>query len=462
MAQYVSIRDGMTQADQSDLQLAINAFATEGVVEQSGSFGLTVTENGSPNMSVNVASGEAIVTKSAWTPASTVTKFYHYINTATVNLVIAANGGATRIDLICVKIDEAVSPNADASNAVGDLVVVQGVSGAGVPATPSNHLKLAEITVGNGVSQILNANITDKRFKARIKTGLLPYEGFLENGKISRTVASNNLTLAIKTLDDQDPSPQNPVRVRIANTVYYITAALSVSANAGTNWMNMGSSELATFDTDFFVYLGVNAGSVFIGFSRIPYGRTYADFNSTSTNEKYLRYSGSAPSSTDRVVNIGRFNAILGVSASYNWSIPASDIVIDRPIYETRVLNWLPTQVGFSVVPTAASCLYEYRLDGDRVFVNVEQGANGTSNATSFTLTAPLTSTNTTNYVSLILIPFQVDGGTSESAKGHVQVGVNSNILQLFRAATVGGATSATGWTNSGNKRARFVLDYRI
>lgn len=79
------------------------------------------------------------------------------------------------------------------------------------------------------------------------------------NGKIDVSVASSDLTVAIKTLSGNNPSTSEPVYVRIGDTVRSITSALSVTRNDGTNWFNSGSAELATFEVDYFVYLGYNA-----------------------------------------------------------------------------------------------------------------------------------------------------------------------------------------------------------
>jgi hypothetical protein len=133
------------------------------------------------------------------------------------------------------------------------------------------------------------------------------------NGKIVPSVASNNLTVALKGLDGNDPSATNPIYVRIGDTVHSITSALSVTKNAGTNWFNAGSAELATKEIDYFVYLGYNAtDGVVIGFSRIPYVTDYSQFSATSNNEKYCAISTitNAASGDDYTV-VGRFAATL-------------------------------------------------------------------------------------------------------------------------------------------------------
>lgn len=173
-------------------------------------------------------------------------------------------------------------------------------------------------------------------------------QGSMINGKITTTVSSNNLTVAIKTLAGNDPTATDPVYVRIGNSIRTITAALSVTKNAGTNWFGSGGSMFATFEIDYFVYLGYNTtDGVVLGFARIPFARTYGDFNTTSTNEYYAAISTiTNAASTDEYEVIGRFNAILSATASFNWSIPGTSIIINRPIFNTRALTYTPTFSG--------------------------------------------------------------------------------------------------------------------
>jgi hypothetical protein len=60
----------------------------------------------------------------------------------------------------------------------------------------------------------------------------LAYRAPAWNGKISVTVAADNLTVAIKTLAGTDPSLSTPVYIRIGDTIRTITSALSVTVNA--------------------------------------------------------------------------------------------------------------------------------------------------------------------------------------------------------------------------------------
>jgi hypothetical protein len=200
-------------------------------------------------------------------------------------------------------------------------------------------------------------------------------QGFLINGKIVPSVASNNLTVAIKGMDGNNPSSTNPVYVRIGDTIRSITAALSVTKNAGTNWFNAGSAELATKGIDYFVYLGYNAtDGVVIGFSRIPYATLYSDFSTTSTNEKYCAISTITNAAAgDNYENIGRFAATLSAGAGYTWSVPTFTAanLIQRPIYESRNTDFglAITAAGGSPTLGNGTFVGKYRLVGRTVKV---------------------------------------------------------------------------------------------
>jgi len=200
--------------------------------------------------------------------------------------------------------------------------------------------------------------------------------GYLLNGKIVPSVTLDNLTVAIKGLDGNDPSATNPVYCRIGDTIRSITAALSVTKNAATNWCNAGSAELAAKEIDYFVYLGYNAtDGVVIGFSRIPFATEYDDFSATTTNEKYCAISTITNAAAgDDYENIGRFAATLSAGAGYTWTVPVftNKNLIQRPIYETRWLTWQPAySASGSMTYTSVSTTFaSYRIAGRMCFTN--------------------------------------------------------------------------------------------
>jgi hypothetical protein len=57
--------------------------------------------------------------------------------------------------------------------------------------------------------------------------------------------------------------------------------------------------------------------------------------------------------------------------------------------------NWSPTLTGFSANPT--NSVYRYIQYGKTVFIAINQGTNGTSNAATFTISLPVTAATITN-----------------------------------------------------------------
>jgi hypothetical protein len=273
-------------------------------------------------------------------------------------------------------------------------------------------------------------------------------QGYMVNGKLNVTVASNNITVALKTLSGGNPSATDPVSIWINGSYRRVTAALSVTKNAGTNWFASGAAELATKEIDYFVYLLWNTTPVTdivdIGFARIPYGRVYSDFSTTTTNEKYMAFgNASTPTSTDDVVLIGRFAATLSASASYNWSVPTftNSNLVNHPIYSTRWLSWTPTITGYSANPTNA--LYRYRMEYDTLEFGMIEGTAGTSNATSKTYTMPFAVKTLTNLIYQFPLPLPYDNTTNKAA-GVSQISSGSATMTMYLSA-------AGAWTGSGS-----------
>lgn len=232
-------------------------------------------------------------------------------------------------------------------------------------------------------------------------------EGQMLNGKLSVSVATNDLTVSLVTIAGTNASASNPIYVRINNTVRKITAALSVTKNDGTNWCNSGGAELATKEIDYFVYLGYNAtDGVVIGFSRIPYAKNYNDFSATSTNEKYAAISTITNAAAgDDYVNIGRFAATLSAGAGYTWTVPTftTKNLIHHPIYNTRSLSFAPaiTFTAGTAPTTVSSSSYFYTLNGNLCTVStLTLYTNAGSTVTAAAITLPIAHVSTTGFAS--------------------------------------------------------------
>lgn len=254
----------------------------------------------------------------------------------------------------------------------------------------------AETLTGTDTSRAVTPDgLQDKINFANINA----HRGFLVNGKISPTVASDNLTVAIKGLDGNDPSATNPVYCRIGDTVRSITAALSVTKNAGTNWCDSGGTELATKEVDYFVYLGYNAtDGVVIGFSRIPHASEYDSFSTTTTDEEYCAISTiSNAAAGDDYELIGRFAATLSAGAGYTWTVPTytNKNLVQRPVYETRLLDWTTVRaVSSGTAPTYTNKdVNKYRIRGKRleweIYADNASGGTAGNGANRITQTLP-------------------------------------------------------------------------
>lgn len=215
-------------------------------------------------------------------------------------------------------------------------------------------------------NQVIGPTATDRLYIVEDMGGT-PAEGYIEfedlqrqmlggplyNGVITVSVASNNLTVAIKTISGDDPSASNPVTVRIGASYYQITSALSVTLNAGTNYFNSGHG----LERYYFVYVSYNSG-VILGFGQLPYFMTSSDYNNTNTSQLYLARSGTL----GNVENIGMFKATLGTGASYNWSIDSTP-VYHGPRYITPKMEWVST-LSAVTIGTGGSYERYYYING--------------------------------------------------------------------------------------------------
>lgn len=121
---------------------------------------LAVAQNGTPNMSVNVAAGQALING---TQNTTSQGAYEVLNDATVNLAIAASDPTNpRIDIVVAQVRDAAYSGA---NNDWLLAVVTGTPAGSPspPATPANAIVLAQVAVAANATSITSGNITDKR-----------------------------------------------------------------------------------------------------------------------------------------------------------------------------------------------------------------------------------------------------------------------------------------------------------
>lgn len=232
--------DAFTNAIQTNA-----AIGAHGVIA-TGSGQFQVTQNGTPNMSVNVAQGRAVIR--AGNAASTLAGVYTVLNDAPVNVAIsAADPTNPRIDLVVVQVRNAAEYG-EAANDVR-ITVITGTPAA-VPATPSlalfpNALVLAEVRVNAAVSSITNANITDRRSYASAIGGML--RGLSTN----RPAASSGQLY----FDLDTATPQ------LFSTAAWNPLATAITAQTTSiSWVNIGSTPAGTLT---YTLIGGNTGLPF-------------------------------------------------------------------------------------------------------------------------------------------------------------------------------------------------------
>lgn len=159
-----------------------------------------VSENSPAGMSVLVAPGVAYVLNDNYADNSlTQPRFFNVTNDASEAVTINANvAGNPRYTSIFIKVDVLVSPDGSASN-VATLVAVDGTAAASptAPATPADHLRLADVYVANGAASISNSNITNRRVKADINMNygwLSVQETWTRTGNFTFTVSGDLTT----------------------------------------------------------------------------------------------------------------------------------------------------------------------------------------------------------------------------------------------------------------------------
>lgn len=120
---------------------------------------MQVQAQGSPNMSVRIATGVAAVPGTE----SPTQGLYWVLNDAEVSVPItAAHGSLPRIDSVIIRIRDTDYSGAN-DDATFEVVAGTPASSPVAPTLTGNVAKLADIAVGAGVTSIVSGNITDSR-----------------------------------------------------------------------------------------------------------------------------------------------------------------------------------------------------------------------------------------------------------------------------------------------------------
>lgn len=188
--------------------------ATSGVAPTTGSF--AVNAQASPDMTVRVTAGQAYVTG---TPTGGTSQKFRVTMDTYEDVTIAANStGGTRYDWVYIKLDadKLENPAVDASD-VATLVTSRSTSSSTDNGTPPTYgYCIAVVTVSNGASSIVNANITD----ARTRTGAnsVSADANVPVGSVVQVVGATNTIngTTTTTLPADNTIPQSTEGVEVA------------------------------------------------------------------------------------------------------------------------------------------------------------------------------------------------------------------------------------------------------
>jgi hypothetical protein len=241
------------------------------------------------------------------------------------------------------------------------------------------------------------------------ETGLL---GLSQSYIIATSIATNNLTVALKHPDGSDPSAASPLYIRINGTWLRIAAARSVAINASYgDVFSWDGGKIQANDAQLFVYLINNNGDPQLGVSPCPTLTTVA----TNYRDVFGGQTGVA-GHTNIVMNdhrdatnscdvIGRVN--VNQADNNNWQAPTIAKIVNRPIYETDILSWTPTAGGQGAMTyTATFNVKQYQILSDKckLHIDITGTTGGTANLT-LNSTLPIAAKYTE---STYIVPFAV------------------------------------------------------
>lgn len=164
-----------------------------------------------------------------------------------------------------------------------------------------------------------------------------------------------------------------------------------------------------------------------------------ASINTLDMNGDFVLNSGVSPNP--------------GTAGVFQWRTGDNAIALGGSLFAAfgAWQAYTPTVAGFSADPSGI--VARYALFGKTCIYNVYMPNTGTSNATSFTITAPFTSRNATSHFL---------GYGQGTDNGAYQANVLADLAPNTATITLNTGGGATGWTNSGNKAANFTLIFEI
>jgi len=290
-------------------------------------------------------------------------------------------------------------------------------------------------------------------------TPVAPVGGGL-NYALACAVAGNTLVVTLTGADGNALSAGNVARFGIGGAQLAVSAPLAVTLPA-VDLFAWDAGKIQGNDAQLFVYLINNNGAPQLGLSPCPVLRTIAgSYRDDAGQTGAPAHTNLAMSGTRHATNTCQVIGRIQVKQADNdaWVAPAVSQLLNQPITETDWLAWTPAYTGFAVTPTPTYS--RYKVQGSDVLLTEREMGNGTSNATTFTMTAPIWAKSyggtTMLWVAGLLL--MVDNGAIVASIGSVYIMENTNSVCLQKIPG-----SGPSWTSSSGKRASFSgLRYEV
>jgi hypothetical protein len=244
-------------------------------------------------------------------------------------------------------------------------------------------------------------------------------------------VATNPVT---QTLDEDDMASNSAVKLATQQSI----KAYVDNRSSTTGWIP-GQDTWTYASATTFTIAGVDRTSIFTKGTKLFL---------TQTTGKYF-YVVSSAFGTDTTVT---------VTAGDDYSLANAAITAPYYSYQSnpqgfpKVFNYTPTLTGFSANPT--NTVNRFFVDGTVCTITINHGSNGTSNATGFTATLPITAKTLTNASWAAALSRAVDNGTTYYGEG--------NVFVLSAGTTMSISAPNGNWTASGGKACTLYFSYEI
>lgn len=445
MAKISLLSGNGNQTTITGISLALSGhFISSGILKKDY---LLVTENDTPNNTVKVDIGAAVIGFDDYTGDQD--KFYYFFVDTPENVTIGANSsGNPRIDAIVAYVDTA-NPASDDNDGAGVLIAIEGTP-AGSPSAPTDSdiqtelgagvrwIRLANVEVSNGFSSIVDGDITDTRVKARA-TGNSIYDnndavkGYDSGGSIRDL-------LKLNSGDNIEIGGAGIGNINLNNTL----VSNIINSLGGIIWDGwQPRSETLTYaSATSFTIAGVDLTAIYRKGTKLRVSQ------STGGTKYFVVASSSF--STNTTVNL---------IPTTDYSLANEAISSPNVSYAENPAGWpgwfayTPTFTGFSAAPVG---IHRWSARGNTIHLIVRVVTFGTSDATGFTITAPIAQANVSaDLLTYFSLGLAVDNG-SNSSGDLGRIPNNSATITLLKGA------SPTGWTNSGNKGANFQFFYQF